>query len=143
MRPAAANSTSVRQTPLMTQPMYEADQVRQQLGIELVEAAGGAARMRMTVRDGMINGHGLCHGGMLFTLADSACAYAANSRGPDSVAAGATIDFLEPARLGDTLEARAVELTRSGRRGIYDVTVTNGDGRVVASFRGITVELRA
>jgi acyl-CoA thioesterase len=126
----------------MTDAMYEADQVRRQLGIELVDAADGTAVMRMTVGDGMINGHGLCHGGMLFTLADSACAYAANSLGVDSVAAGATIDFLEPARLGDALEARAIELTRSGRRGVYDVTVSTDDGRVVASFRGITVQLR-
>jgi acyl-CoA thioesterase len=131
----------------MTQPMYEADQVRRALGIELLEAKGGTARMRMAVREDMINGHGLCHGGMLFTLADSACAYAANSRGPDSVAGGATIDYFEPARLGDVLEARAVELSRSGRRGVYDVTITSddgatADGRVVASFRGITIELR-
>jgi acyl-CoA thioesterase len=126
----------------MTDAMYEADQVRRQLGIELVDAADGTAVMRMTVGDGMINGHGLCHGGMLFTLADSACAYAANSLGVDSVAAGATIDFLEPARVGDALEARAIELTRSGRRGVYDVTVSTDDGRVVASFRGITVQLR-
>jgi acyl-CoA thioesterase len=126
----------------MTDAMYEADQVRRQLGIELVEAADGNAVMRMTVGDGMINGHGLCHGGVLFTLADSACAYAANSRGPDSVAAGATIDFFEPARHGDVLEARATELTRSGRRGVYDVTVATTAGRVLASFRGITVELR-
>jgi acyl-CoA thioesterase len=126
----------------MTDAMYEADQVRRQLGIELVDAADGTAVMRMTVGDGMINGHGLCHGGMLFTLADSACAYAANSLGVDSVAAGATIDFLEPARLGDALEARAIELTRSGRRGVYDVTVSTDDGRVVASFRGIAVQLR-
>jgi acyl-CoA thioesterase len=126
----------------MTDAMYEADQVRRQLGIELVEAVDGTAVMRMTVGDGMIIGHGLCHGGMLFTLADSACAYAANSLGIDSVAAGATIDFLEPARLGETLEARAAELTRSGRRGVYDVTVATSDGRVVASFRGITVQLR-
>jgi acyl-CoA thioesterase len=126
----------------MTDAMYEADQVRRQLGIELVEAVDGTALMRMTVGDGMINGHGLCHGGVLFTLADSACAYAANSRGPDSVAAGATIDYFEPARHGDALEARATELTRSGRRGVYDVTVSTTAGRVLASFRGITVELR-
>jgi acyl-CoA thioesterase len=115
--------------------MWDRDVASRGLGMELVDAADGRATVRMTVRDSMVNGHAMAHGGYLFLLADSAFACACNSHGPVTVAAGADIAFLAPVRAGDALVATAVERTRRGRSGIYDVTVTRG-GDVVAEFRG-------
>src|SRR5688572_26918455 len=97
------------------------------LGIELTELAEGAADCRMTVTPAMINGHGLCHGGYVFLLADTAFACACNSHGPVTVAAGAEIIFVSPAREGEVLTASARERTRFGRSGVYDITV-RGEG---------------
>lgn len=121
--------------------MWDADTASAALGIELVELEQGRATCRMTVTPGMVNGHGLCHGGYVFLLADSAFACACNSHGPVTVAAGADITFVSPAREGDVLVARAAERTRYGRSGIYDVTVTRDDGKVIAEFRGRSREL--
>lgn len=118
----------------MTQ-MFERDEASRGLGIELIEAAGGQARVRMRVTTAMVNGHGTAHGGYVFLLADTAFACACNSHGPVTVAAGADISFVRPAQAGDLLEAYAKERVTSGRSGIYDVTVTR-DGEVVAEFRG-------
>jgi acyl-CoA thioesterase len=115
--------------------MFERDAASGGLGIELIEAAGGQARVRMRVTEAMLNGHGIAHGGYVFLLADTAFACACNSHGPVTVAAGADISFVRPARAGDLLEASAKERVTSGRSGIYDVTVTR-DGEVVAEFRG-------
>ncbi|MFI7602055.1 hydroxyphenylacetyl-CoA thioesterase PaaI [Actinoplanes sp. NPDC049681] len=115
--------------------MFARDQASQQLGMELVSAGDGAAVVRMTVTDSMVNGHGMTHGGFVFALADTAFACACNSRGPVTVAAGADVTFLRPTAAGDRLEAQARERSTSGRSGIYDVTVTR-DGDVVAEFRG-------
>jgi acyl-CoA thioesterase len=115
--------------------MFARDRASQALGIELVEAGGGRAVTRMTVTADMVNGHALAHGGYVFLLADTAFACACNSHGPVTVAAGADITFLRPAREGDVLEARATERSTSGRGGIYDATVFR-DGDVVAEFRG-------
>jgi acyl-CoA thioesterase len=115
--------------------MFERDEASRSLGIELLDAGKGQARVRMTVTSAMVNGHGTAHGGYVFLLADTAFACACNSHGPVTVAAGCDIDFLRPARLGDELEAVAAERALSGRSGIYDVTVTRG-GDVVAEFRG-------
>jgi acyl-CoA thioesterase len=115
--------------------MFEADQASRGLGMRLVSAGGGAATVRMTIGPSMVNGHGIAHGGYLFLLADTAFACACNSHGPVTVAAGADISFVASAREGDDLEATAVERTRYGRSGIYDVTVTRGD-EVIAEFRG-------
>jgi acyl-CoA thioesterase len=115
--------------------MFERDAASRSLGIELIEAAGGAATVRMRVTDAMVNGHGTAHGGYVFLLADTAFACACNSHGPVTVAAGADISFVRPARSGDLLLASAVERVTSGRSGIYDVTVTC-EGDVVAEFRG-------
>lgn len=115
--------------------MMAADRASRELGIELVAAADGAALTRMTVRPDMVNGHGIAHGGYLFLLADTAFGCACNSHGPVAVAAAADIVFVAPAREGDVLEAEAVERTRFGRSGIYDVTVRSGPD-VVAEFRG-------
>src|SRR4051812_1415835 len=115
--------------------MFARDRASTALGMELVEAGDGRAVVRMTVTAGMVNGHALAHGGYVFLLADTAFACACNSHGPVTVAAGADVTFLRPAREGDVLEARATERSTSGRSGIYDVTVTRA-GDVVAEFRG-------
>ncbi|MEV5413104.1 hydroxyphenylacetyl-CoA thioesterase PaaI [Thermopolyspora sp. NPDC052614] len=117
--------------------MWAADGASRALGMKLLDIAPGRARVTMTVRPDMVNGHGLCHGGLIATLADSAFALACNSHGPAAVAAGFQIDFLRPARLGDVLVADAEERALRGRSGIYDVTVRRAaDGEVVAEFRG-------
>ncbi len=115
--------------------MFDADGASRSLGIELVSAADGRAVARMRITAAMVNGHGIAHGGYVFLLADTAFACACNSHGPVTVAAGAEVTFVRPAREGDLLEARAAERTRYGRSGIYDVTVTRAD-EVIAEFRG-------
>jgi phenylacetic acid degradation protein PaaD len=121
--------------------MVAADEASRALGIEIVDRGPGWASARMTVRPDMVNGHDMAHGGLIFTLADTAFACACNSWGPVTVAAGAEITFLAPGRLGDVLHAEARVRTRAGRTGIYDVTVRRGD-EVIAEFRGRSSELR-
>ena len=116
--------------------MYADDAASRHLGIEISDVSPGRAAATMTVTDDMVNGHGICHGGYVFTLADTAFAFACNTYDDRTVAAGATVDFLEPVRAGTRLVATAVERTRRSRSGIYDVTVTSVDGQVVAEFRG-------
>ena len=111
------------------------------LGIEVVAVSAGRATVRMDVRPDMVNGHGTCHGGLVFTLADAAFDRACNSHGPLTVAASASIDFLEPVAAGTVLTAEAVEQVRRGRTGLYDVVVTDGAGSVVARFHGRSHEL--
>jgi acyl-CoA thioesterase len=119
--------------------MLASDAATTGLGMVLQAIAPGAATLRLTVTGAMVNGHGTCHGGFIFALADSAFAFACNSHGDDAVAAHCTITYLAPARIGDVLEARATELERFGRNGIYDVVVTAnapGGARRIAQFRG-------
>jgi acyl-CoA thioesterase len=117
--------------------MYADDSAAKFFGIELVKIAPGIAEMQMLVKDDYTNGHGMCHGGMIFTLADTAFAYACNSHNQRAVAAAAAIDFLAPGQRGDTLIARAVEQHRLGRSGVYDIQVTSQtDGKLIALFRG-------
>ena len=116
--------------------MYERDQASQALGMTLDEIRPGYARMSMPVRRDMLNGHATCHGGYIFMLADSAFAFACNSHNFNTVGAGCTIDYLAPGREGDLLVAEAVEQALQGKTGVYDITVTNQDGRTVALFRG-------
>ena len=119
--------------------MWSADAASAMLGMQLVDLAPGRASVSMLVREDMVNGHGLCHGGLIASLADSAFALACNSHGPATVAAGFGVDLLRPARLGQTLHADAREVSVRGRSGIYDVTVRADDadsGEVVAEFRG-------
>ena len=123
------------------QVMMAADQASRMLGIELVDFGPGWARTRMTVRADMANGYGMAHGGLVFSVADTAFACACNSHGPVAVAAGVEIVFIAPAQVGDTLEAIAAERTLFGRSGIYDVTVRRGD-EVVAEFRGRSQQIR-
>lgn len=115
--------------------MFSADRASKGLGMELLEAADGRAVVQMRVAQTMINGHGIAHGGFVFTLADTAFACACNSYGPVTVAAGADISFLRPVREGDVLVATAAERVVTGRSGIYDVTVSRGE-EIVAEFRG-------
>ena len=122
--------------------MYERDPAAQMLGI-VVEAIGpGFARCRMTVRDDMLNGHDICHGGLTFTFADVAFAYACNAYNRVTVALGAQITFIAPARSGDVLIATTKEQNRAARTGVYDVEVTKADGTLVALFRGNAYETR-
>jgi acyl-CoA thioesterase len=117
--------------------MYDDDDASRALGMVLDEIGPGRAKMRMTVRDDMINGHDLCHGGLIFTLADSAFAFACNARNQVTVAAGAEIHFVTPAKKGETLVAVARERASAGRSGIYDIEVTDAaSGRIIALFRG-------
>jgi acyl-CoA thioesterase len=115
--------------------MFAGDRASKGLGMELLEAGDGRAVVQMRIAQTMINGHGIAHGGFVFTLADTAFACACNTYGPVTVAAGADISFLSPVREGDVLVATAAERVVSGRSGIYDVTVSRGD-EIVAEFRG-------
>jgi acyl-CoA thioesterase len=115
--------------------MWAGDAASRGLGMMLDQVAPGMARLSMTVTAAMLNGHGTCHGGFIFALADSAFAFACNTDGTASVASQCAISFLRPARLGDWLVADAGERHREGRSGIYDVRVTCGNA-VVAEFRG-------
>lgn len=121
--------------------MFAADVASRGLGMTLVSAADGSATVALRIGADMVNGHGIAHGGYLFMLADTAFACACNSHGPVTVAAAADITFIAPVRAGDLLTARARELVRFGRSGIYDVTVTRGE-QVVAEFRGRSRTLR-
>jgi acyl-CoA thioesterase len=120
--------------------MWADDRASQAMGMAIEAVAPGSARLSMTVAAHMVNGHGLCHGGYIFALADSAFAFACNSRNEKSVAQHCSISFLRPARLGMRLVAVAQERTRAGRSGIYDVSVT-ADGDVIAEFRGASRSL--
>ena len=123
--------------------MWESDQASQALGIEIAQVASGRAVARLTVTATMVNGHAIAHGGYVFLLADTAFAFACNAYGQATVARGAEITFVAPAHEGDELEAVAVERHRSGRNGIYDVTVRRrASGEVVAEFRGHSRQLR-
>ncbi len=107
-------------------------------GIVIDDAREGYARIRMTLRDDMLNGHRIGHGGMIFALADTAFAYACNSRNENTVAQNATISFLAPAQPGDVLIAEAREVSRAGRTGVYQVSVRTEDGRAIAEFTGLS-----
>lgn len=119
-----------------TEAMLAADNAARAAGIEVTDVTLGRASARMRVTEQMINGHGYCHGGYVFLLADTAFAYACNSPGPVTVAAGADIDFVAPAHVDDVLVVEAHERVRFGRSGVYDATVRRDDGGVVAEFRG-------
>ena len=110
-------------------------------GLVIEEVREGYARVRMKLRPDMANGHGIAHGGMIFSLADSAFAYACNSRNATTVAAHASISFLTPAKVGESLVAEAQERARNGRSGVYAVRVTADDGRIVAEFQGLSREI--
>ena len=104
--------------------------------MEILEVSQGRAVLAMPVRQDMVNGHDICHGGMIFSLADSAFAFACNTYNLNAVAAGVRIDYLAPGKLGDVLTAKAEQKSQGKRSGVYDVEVTNQDGKVLALFRG-------
>jgi acyl-CoA thioesterase len=116
--------------------LWAEDKATQGLGMELLSVAPGRATLAMMVTEPMTNGHGTCHGGFIFTLADSAFAFACNSHGPRSVAQQCSVAYLAPGRLGMRLIAEAVERQRGGRSGITDVTVRDAAGNIIAEFRG-------
>src|SRR5271169_6853898 len=116
--------------------MYQADRASQNLGIKLEMVEPGKARLSMPVRADMINGLGLCHGGITFTLADTAFAFACNSRNRKTVALACTINFIAAAKEGDVLTAEAKEVALAGKTGVYDIAITNQDDKLVAQFRG-------
>ena len=116
--------------------MWAEDQASRGLGMELVSVGPGRAELAMTVTDRMVNGHKICHGGFIFTLADSTFAFACNTYNQRTVAQHCAVTFLNAGKLGDRLIARGVEVNRRGRSGIYDITVTRQDGTVIAEFRG-------
>jgi acyl-CoA thioesterase len=118
--------------------MYANDEASRRLGIEIDGVAPGSATARMRVTDAMVNGHGICHGGYVFLLADTAFAFACNTYDAVTVAAGCDIVFVSSARAGDELVADARERVRFGRSGVYDVTVRSLDGSPVAEFRGLS-----
>lgn len=150
---AAACATADAQPPATTDPHTLARQVgaalfagdtasRSFMQMELLECAPGRATMRLAVRAELLNSHRICHGGFIFTLADSTFAFACNSHNKAAVAASCSIEFLRPAQLGDLLTCVGQEQTLQGRHGIYDMRVTNQHGEVVAMFRGKSAQVR-
>jgi acyl-CoA thioesterase len=123
--------------------MLSRDRAAQALGITIEEAREGSARLAMTIAETMVNGHAIAHGGVVFTLADTAFAFACNSRNVPHVALSATVSFIEPARVGERLIAEAQERSLKGRTGVYDVNVSNAaTGELVGVFRGICYRIR-
>ena len=122
--------------------MRRDDRATRMLGMQVVAVAPGSAELSMQVREDMLNGHDICHGGLITTLADSAFAFACNSYNEATVASGFDVSLVAPARLGDELTARASEISRAGRTGVYDIAVTNQRGEAVAFFRGRSYTLK-
>ncbi len=118
--------------------LWAADAASQGLGLRIDAVGPGRAVLSMEIEDRHLNGHGICHGGFIFTLADSAFAFACNADNHVTVAQENQITFLSPGQRGERLEAEALEQARSGRSGVFDVTVRGGDGRVVALMRGLS-----
>ena len=121
---------------LVREGMFRNDRASKMLGMQIVAVTPGSATLSMTIRDDMLNGHDLCHGGLITTLADSAFAFACNSYNELTVASGFSIDLLAPGRLNDVLTARCTEVSKAGRTGVYDTEVTNQRGARIAMFRG-------
>jgi acyl-CoA thioesterase len=122
--------------------MFANDQASQALGMRFDAVGPGYAKLRMAVREDMLNGFRICHGGFITTLADSAFAFACNSYNEQTVASGVAVEFVAPGRAGDTLVAEAREVFLAGRTGVYDVTVTNQNGELVAVMRGKSYRLK-
>jgi acyl-CoA thioesterase len=136
------NHDAMRLASACAQAMFDRDSASQGMGMRLLAAAPGTACVGMSVRADMIQGHGTCHGGYLFALADSAFALACNSYNEATVAMGCSIDYVAAARLGDTLNAECIEQSRSGRTGNYDVRIENQRGELIALFHGKSYKVR-
>jgi acyl-CoA thioesterase len=126
----------------LSDAMHSNDDASKLLGIEIIESSPGKARLEMTVRKNMTNGHDICHGGFVFTLADSTFAHACNNTNRITVASGCSIEFLAPGKIGDVLTASATERSRAGRTGVYDVDVTNQNNELIAVFRGKSYQIK-
>ncbi len=122
--------------------MWRDDNASKWLGMKVEEVRPGYARMSMEVTQNMVNGHNLCHGGLIFTLADSTFAFACNSHNQRAVAAGCSIEFVAPAFLGDRLTAEGIEQSLQGRTGVYDMKVTNQKDKLIALFRGKSATIK-
>jgi acyl-CoA thioesterase len=137
------NPEAVTLAQRVGESMFAADRAsRETMGMELVSCSPGRAVLRMTVGERHLNGHRICHGGFIFTLADSTFAFACNSHNRVTVAAGCSIEFLRPGQLGDVLTCEGVEQVLQGRHGIYDMKVSNQRGEVVAMFRGKSAQIQ-
>src|SRR5262245_8769109 len=132
----ASEADRQRTAERAVEALWRGDSASRGLGMVVESCGAGRATVTMRIRADMVNGHGICHGGLIFALADSAFAFACNSYGDNTVAAGAAIEFLAPGREGDLLRAVATERWRAGRAGIYEIEVTNQSGATVALFRG-------
>jgi len=121
---------------LVREGMFRNDRASRLLGMQIVDVGPGSATLTMAIRDDMLNGHDICHGGLITTLADSAFAFACNSYNELTVASGFSVDLLAPGRLNDVLTARCTEVSKAGRTGVYDTEITNQRGERVAVFRG-------
>ena len=125
-----------RTADFVREGMLKNDRASKMLGMQIVSVTPGHATLTMTIRDDMLNGHDICHGGLITTLADSAFAFACNSYNELTVASGFAIDLIAPGRAGDVLTARCHEISKAGRTGVYDTEVTNQRGERIAVFRG-------
>jgi acyl-CoA thioesterase len=134
--PEAEAPTPQQLADKVREGMFANDRASKWLGMQIVRVAPGQAVLRMTVRDEFLNGHDICHGGLITTLADSAFAFACNSYNELTVASGFAVDLLAPGRLGDVLTATCTEVSKAGRTGVYDCEVTNQHGQRIAVFRG-------
>lgn len=121
---------------LVREGMFSNDRASKRMGMQVLAVAPGQATLAMSVREDMLNGHDMCHGGFIATLADSTFAFACNSYNQLTVASGFAIDFIAPARQGDVLTARCTEVSKTGRTGVYDTEITNQRGERIAVFRG-------
>jgi acyl-CoA thioesterase len=140
--PAAEAPTPQQIADKVRDAMFAGDRATRWLGMQVVQVAPGRAVLRMTVPEHMLNGHDICHGGLITTLADSAFAYACNSYNELTVASGFAVDLLAPGRLGDVLTATCTEVSRAGRTGLYDCEVLNQHGQRIAVFRGRSYTLK-
>ena len=140
--PAATPEQAQALAERVAAAMYPRDRASQGLGIRIAAVGPGRAELTMTVRADMLNGHAICHGGFIFSLADSAFAFACNSYNLNTVASGCAIDFVAPAREGDALTAFARERSASGRTGVYDIEVKNQRGETIAFFRGKSYRIK-
>jgi len=142
MMAGSGPATTIEMVRERAEAMWAEDRATNWLGMRLEHVAPGRARLSMPVTEAMANGHGICHGGFIFALADSAMAFAANPRGEAAVAQHAAISLIRPGQVGEVLIADAAERMQTGRSGMYDVRVTTADGTLVAEFRGHTRTIR-
>ncbi len=138
----AAELTGAALARACAEAMLARDHASQALGIALLDARPGWARATLTLGPAMVNGHAIAHGGVIFTLADSAFAFACNSRNEPNVALQCSISYVAAGKLGDVLVAEAVEQSSKGRTGVYDITVTRGEDELVALFRGVCYRVK-